>query len=119
MGKCRIGILIILLQCCSYACILHLFQGILMKIIYVIQAIRQIKVRRIHNSCICLLYTSLAAMDATCNMDVQAVPGMKNMLFGGEGIFNTVVTGPGRIWLQTMPISNVAGAIRPYIPTSK
>ena len=52
-------------------------------------------------------------------MDVQAVPGMKNMLFGGEGIFNTVVTGPGRIWLQTMPISNVAGAIRPYIPTGK
>ena len=46
-------------------------------------------------------------------------PGMKNMLFGGEGIFNTVVTGPGRIWLQTMPISNVAGAIRPYIPTGK
>ena len=61
----------------------------------------------------------LAAMDATCNMDVQAVPGMKNMLFGGEGIFNTVITGPGRIWLQTMPISNVAGAIRPYIPTGK
>lgn len=61
----------------------------------------------------------LAAMDATCNMDVQAVPGMKNMLFGGEGIFNTVVTGPGRVWLQTMPISNVAGAIRPYIPTGK
>ena len=58
-------------------------------------------------------------MDATCNMDVQAVPGMKNMLFGGEGIFNTVITGPGRIWLQTMPISNVAGAIRPYIPTGK
>ena len=39
-------------------------------------------------------------------------------LFGGEGLFNTVLTGPGRVWLQTMPISNVAGAIRPYIPTS-
>ena len=59
----------------------------------------------------------LAAMSATCSMDIQAVPGMKNMLFGGEGIFNTVVTGPGHIWLQTMPISNVAGALRPYIPT--
>lgn len=59
----------------------------------------------------------LAAMDATCNMDIKSVPGVKNMLFGGEGFFNTVVTGPGRIWLQTMPISNVAGAIRPYIPT--
>lgn len=59
----------------------------------------------------------LAAMEATCNMDIQSVPGMKNMLFGGEGFFNTIITGPGRIWLQTMPISNVASAIRPYIPT--
>ncbi len=59
----------------------------------------------------------LAAMEATCSMDIQSVPGMKNILFGGEGLFNTIITGPGRIWLQTMPISNVAGAIRPYIPT--
>lgn len=60
----------------------------------------------------------LAAMSATCSMDIKSVPGVKNMLFGGEGIFNTVITGPGHVWLQTMPISNVAGAIRPYIPTS-
>lgn len=59
----------------------------------------------------------LAAMDSTCNIDIQAVPGVKNMLFGGEGLFNTIITGPGRIWLQTIPISTVAGAIRPYIPT--
>lgn len=59
----------------------------------------------------------LAAMSATCSMDIQSVPGVKNMLFGGEGFFNTVITGPGRVWLQTMPISNVAGALRPYIPT--
>lgn len=59
----------------------------------------------------------LAAMDATCSMDIRSVPGVKNMVFGGEGIFNTVVTGPGRIYLQTMPISSVAGAIRPFIPT--
>lgn len=58
----------------------------------------------------------LAAMDATCQIDIQTVPGLKNVVFGGEGIFHTVVTGPGRIWLQTMPIYNVAGAIRPYIP---
>ena len=45
------------------------------------------------------------------------VSGVKNVLFGGEGLFNTVLTGPGRIWLQTMPIINVANAIRPYIPT--
>lgn len=59
----------------------------------------------------------LAAMTATCSMDIQSVPGVKNMLLGGEGFFNTVITGPGKVWLQTMPISNVAGAIRPYIPT--
>ena len=61
----------------------------------------------------------LAAMDATCSMDIQSVPGVKNMVFGGEGLFNTVVTGPGRVYLQTMPISSVAGAIRPFIPTGK
>lgn len=60
----------------------------------------------------------LAAMTTNCNMDIQSVPGMKNILFGGEGLFNTIITGPGHVWLQTMPISNVAGAIRPYIPTS-
>ena len=46
----------------------------------------------------------LAAMTATCQMDIQTVPGMKNIFFGGEGLFNTIVTGPGRVWLQTMPI---------------
>ena len=60
----------------------------------------------------------LAAMDATCSMDIVTVPGVKNILFGGEGLFNTVVTGPGRVLLQTMPISTVAGSIQPYIVTS-
>lgn len=59
----------------------------------------------------------LAAMDATCSMEIVTVPGIKNMFLGGEGIFNTVVRGPGKIILQTMPISNVAGAVAPYIPT--
>ncbi|MCI8292783.1 MAG: TIGR00266 family protein [Hespellia sp.] len=59
----------------------------------------------------------LAAMSATCNIEVRSVPGVKNMLFGGEGVFNTVITGPGRIWLQTMPISHVAGVLRPYLPS--
>ena len=59
----------------------------------------------------------LAAMESTCSMEIQTVPGVKNMLFGGEGIFNTVITGPGRIWLQSMPVYAVANAIRPYIPT--
>ena len=60
----------------------------------------------------------LAAMEASCSMDIQTVPGIKNALLGGEGIFNTVITGPGRIWLQTMPIYNLAQAIIPYIPQS-
>ena len=59
----------------------------------------------------------LAAMSSTCSMDIQTVPGMKNMLFGVEGVFNTVVTGPGRVILQTMPVSGVAKAIQPFIIT--
>lgn len=56
----------------------------------------------------------LAAMDATCQMEIVTVPGVKNVLFGGEGLFNTVVTGPGRIILQTMPVSALAGALGPF-----
>ena len=59
----------------------------------------------------------LAAMTATCQMEIKSVPGVKNMSFGGEGLFNTVISGPGRVWLQTMPISNVAGILRPYMPS--
>lgn len=59
----------------------------------------------------------LAAMTASCQVEVKTVPGVKNMLFGGEGIFNTVVTGPGRIWLQSMPIAQMANTLRPYFPT--
>ena len=55
----------------------------------------------------------LAAMDETCSMDIVTVPGVKNALFGGEGLFNTKITGPGNIILQTMPISAVASSIAP------
>lgn len=58
----------------------------------------------------------LAAMDATCSIEIQKVPGVKNMLFGGEGVFNTVVTGPGRVLLQSMPIGQMAGTLIPYLP---
>lgn len=57
----------------------------------------------------------LAAMEPTVHMDIQKVPGVKNMLFGGEGIFNTVVTGPGKVILQTAPINQFAQCIRPFI----
>lgn len=61
----------------------------------------------------------LAAMSESCSMEIQTVPGVKNMIFGGEGVFNTVVTGPGKIILQTMPISNVAATLRPFFPSAK
>lgn len=59
----------------------------------------------------------LAMCDATCSIDIQSVKGIKNVLFGGEGLFNTVVTGPGHIVLQTMPISAFAGALSPFVAT--
>ncbi|MBO7334087.1 MAG: TIGR00266 family protein, partial [Lachnospiraceae bacterium] len=55
----------------------------------------------------------LAAMTSGCSISIQTVPGLKNMLLGGEGIFNTVLSGPGHVWLQTMPVPQLAGAIRP------
>ena len=60
----------------------------------------------------------VAGFQDTVSIDIQQVKGMKNKLLGGEGFFNTVLTGPGRIWLQTMPIPGVAGAIQPYIVTA-
>lgn len=59
---------------------------------------------------------NVAGFEPGVQMDIQQVPGIKNKLLGGEGLFNTVLTGPGKVWLQTMPISNVAMSIRPYIP---
>ena len=60
---------------------------------------------------------NLAVMDATCSIDIQSVKGVKNAIFGGEGLFNTVVTGPGRITLQTMPMSGFVAAISPFLPS--
>lgn len=56
-------------------------------------------------------------MSASCSMDVVTVKGVKNVLFGGEGLFNTVVTGPGEVVLQTLPVPKLAGAIQPYMIT--
>lgn len=60
----------------------------------------------------------LAAMTGSCQMEIKTVPGIKNKFFGGEGFFNTVITGPGKIWLQSMPIAQVAGVLSPYFPSS-
>ncbi len=58
---------------------------------------------------------NVAGYESTVQMEVRQVPGIKNKFFGGEGFFNTVLTGPGKIWLQTMPISNVAMSIAPFV----
>lgn len=55
----------------------------------------------------------VAAMSATCSMEIQTVPGLKNKFLGGEGFFNTIVTGPGKLILQSMPINHLAQAFSP------
>ena len=58
---------------------------------------------------------NVAGFQTSVKMEIQQVPGLKNKLLGGEGLFHTVLTGPGKIWLQTMPISSVAQSLQPYI----
>ena len=60
----------------------------------------------------------LAAMTETCTMDIRPVKGAKNILFGGESFFNTVVTGPGKVYLQSMPIAELAAKIEPHLNIS-
>lgn len=61
----------------------------------------------------------LAAMSATCSMDIVPIPGVKNLMFGGEGVFNTVVTGPGKVWIQSIPISRLAASISQHMHIRK
>ena len=61
----------------------------------------------------------LAMMEATCTMEIQSIKGIKNKLLGVEGFFNTVITGPGKIILQTMHISAVAINLIPFLPNGK
>ena len=56
----------------------------------------------------------VAAFEESVTMDVVMVKGAKNMLLGGEGVFNTVLKGPGKVILQTMPASKVAEVLYPY-----
>ncbi len=57
----------------------------------------------------------LAAMSDTCTMDIQTIKGAKNIFFGGEGLFHTRVTGPGKVYIQSMPVINTAQALSPYL----
>ena len=54
--------------------------------------------------------------EPSVSFDIQRVPGFKNMIFGGEGLFLATLTGPGHIWLQSMPILNLAEEIARYMP---
>lgn len=58
----------------------------------------------------------LAAMESTVNFDIAAVKGVKNVLFGGEGLFLGTLTGPGKVWIQTMPMSGLVDIILSRIP---
>lgn len=60
----------------------------------------------------------LAAMTESCTMEVQMVKGAKNMFFGGEGLFHTKITGPGKVYIQSMPIINIAERLSPYLQTN-
>ena len=60
----------------------------------------------------------LGGMSGSCTMEIERVKGAKNVLFGGEGLFNTKVTGPGRVYVQTMPVINLAERLQPYIQSS-
>lgn len=59
---------------------------------------------------------NVAGFESTVTMDIRQVPGLKNKLMGGEGLFNTHLTGPGRVMLQTMPISSMAAAMAGLMP---
>jgi len=60
----------------------------------------------------------LAAMSESCTMDIQTVQGAKNIFLGGEGLFHTRITGPGKVYIQSMPVINTAQALSPYIKVS-
>lgn len=58
----------------------------------------------------------IAMYEPSINYDITRVKGVKNILFGGEGLFLATLTGPGRVWLQTLPLSNLASKLMQYMP---
>lgn len=61
----------------------------------------------------------LALYEPSVDYDIAAVRGLKNVLFSGEGLFLATLRGPGKVWLQSMPLSNLAAKIRKYIPSKR
>ena len=60
----------------------------------------------------------MAAFEASVNYSAEMVKGFSNILFGGEGLFLTTLTGPGKVWLQTMSTAELAARIIPFLPKS-
>ena len=61
---------------------------------------------------------NVALFESQVSYSAQMVKGFKNILFGGEGLFLTTLTGPGKVWLQTLTASEIARRVIPFIPTS-
>ncbi|RMG97690.1 MAG: TIGR00266 family protein [Chloroflexi bacterium] len=61
----------------------------------------------------------IAMYEPSISYDITRVRGVKNILFGGEGLFLATLKGPGRVWLQSMPLSNLASKLSRYLPTQK
>jgi uncharacterized protein (AIM24 family) len=61
----------------------------------------------------------VGAFTSSVSFQITTIPGIKNMIFGGDGIFMAALTGPGRVWLQTLPISNLAHQLQRYMPSGR
>ena len=61
----------------------------------------------------------VALLDPTVDFDISMVPGIRNIFLAGEGLFLAQITGPGRVWLQSMPLSSLAMRLIPYLPKSR
>lgn len=59
----------------------------------------------------------IGAFQSSVSFQITTVPGIKNMIFGGDGIFLAALTGPGRVWLQTLPIAKLAHKLMEYMPS--
>jgi uncharacterized protein (AIM24 family) len=61
----------------------------------------------------------VGAFQASVNFQITRIQGIRNMFFGGDGIFLAALTGPGRVWLQTLPLANLAHALEPYLSSGR
>jgi uncharacterized protein (TIGR00266 family) len=61
----------------------------------------------------------VGGFQTSVSFQIQRIPGIKNMIFGGDGIFLAALTGPGRVWLQTLPISRLAHQLQEYMPSGR